>query len=98
MLKSAYEIAMEKTGAPENLTKKQKEALAEIESKYRARIAEIELQMTPQIEGARGVGDGEAVSTLVRMLADERQKLQTACDEEKEKSRGKGTGKGERGK
>lgn len=89
MLKSAYEIAMEKTGPTENLTVKQKEVLAEIESKYRARIAEVELQMTPQIDAARSSGDGEAVSTLLRILAEERQKLQTACDEEKKKSRGK---------
>ena len=55
-LKSAWELALERTGGKSagKLTAKQKEKLAELDRVYTAKIAECELDLKPKIAGARG--------------------------------------------
>lgn len=89
MLKSAYEIAMERLGKPDTLTEDQKKALGEIDAKFKAQIAEREILVAPQIDAARRSGDSEAAAMLSRMLADERAELEAKCAAEKQKFREK---------
>jgi len=61
-MKTAYELAMERlaTTEPERkLTDKQKKALAEIDSTYRAKVAERETFLGSKIVGAKMVGAAE---------------------------------------
>lgn len=76
---------MEKLGPPEKLTPKKKAALAEVDARYQAKIAEKEILMRQQVEAARMSGDSEAVATLSRMMAEERGKIE--ADREKEKAK-----------
>ncbi|MGI9089196.1 MAG: hypothetical protein ACR2HH_15895 [Chthoniobacterales bacterium] len=89
-MKSAYELAMERLekNAPSvALTAEQKEQLAEIDSSYRAKIAEKELFLKDQIRNARGGGGFEEGETLEKQLAVEVRRLQEDCEEKKEKLR-----------
>lgn len=49
-MKSAYELAMERSSSPSiKLTDEQKDALAEIDSKMKAKVAETEIMFDQQI-------------------------------------------------
>ncbi|MEN8254622.1 MAG: hypothetical protein ABFR33_04045 [Verrucomicrobiota bacterium] len=49
-MKSAYELAMERLGGESNtLTEEQKQAIAEIDSKMKAKIAETEIMFDQQL-------------------------------------------------
>ena len=59
-MKSAYELAMErlnKQSPPVKLTERQKREIAELESKYKAKIAEREIALEAQITAAAGAGE-----------------------------------------
>ncbi|MBX3746365.1 MAG: hypothetical protein KF833_13750 [Verrucomicrobiae bacterium] len=89
-MKSAYELAMErlaKASPTVKLTDEQKGQLAELDSVYRARIAEREIFLTGQLQEAAMKGDFEAVAQLERQLASERKSLEAECGEKKEKVR-----------
>jgi hypothetical protein len=89
-MKSAYELAMErlnKQSPTVKLTERQKKEIAELESKYKARIAEREIALKDQITAAAGAGDFEKVEELEQELAGERRKLQGELEEKKEKAR-----------
>ena len=86
-MKSAYELAMErleKTAPSVSLTDAQKAQIAEIDSSYRAKIAEKELFLTDEIRKAASLEDADA---LKRRLTIELRRLQEDCDEKKEKLR-----------
>ena len=86
-MKSAYELAMErleKTAPSVSLTDEQKTQIAEIDSSYRAKIAEKELFLTDEIRKAESPEDAVA---LQRQLTVELRRLQEDCDEKKEKLR-----------
>lgn len=89
-MKSAYELAMERLqkDAPSvTLTPEQKAQIAEIDSSYRAKIAEKELFLKDEIRKARaGSNFGEADS-LEKQLSVELRRLQEDCEEKKEKLR-----------
>ena len=85
-MKSAYELAMErlnKQSPPVKLTEQQKEQIAELESKYKAKIAEREIALKDQIAAAAGAGDAEKMEKLEEELARERRKLQADLEEKK---------------
>jgi len=87
-MKSAYELAMErlnKTAPAVKLTADQKKRIAELESKYKARIAEREIALTGEMAGAAAAGEFEKVEPLQQQLVNERKKLQTELEEKKEK-------------
>ncbi|HEY2681047.1 MAG TPA: hypothetical protein VGI59_06960 [Candidatus Udaeobacter sp.] len=89
-MKSAYELAMErlqKTAPSLSLTEEQKKALAEIDSKYRAKIAEKELFLTDQIRKAQTQGKVDEIASLEKQLASDVRRLQEECDAAKEKLR-----------
>ncbi len=89
-MKSAYELAMErlqKTSPSFSLTDEQKKELAEVDSKYRAKIAEKELFLKEQIRKAQIEGKIEDVQSLQKQLSSEVRQLQEECEARKEKLR-----------
>jgi len=89
-MKSAYELAMErlqKTSPSFSLTDEQKKELAELDSKYRAKIAEKELFLKEQIRKAQIEGKTEDVQSLQKQLSSEVRQLQEECEARKEKLR-----------
>ena len=89
-MKSAYELAMErlqKASPSLSLNEEQKKELAELDSKYRAKIAEKELFLKEQIRKAQTEGKIEAIESLQKQLTSEIQRLQQDCEAGKEKLR-----------
>jgi hypothetical protein len=89
-MKSAYELAMErlqKASPSLSLTEEQKRELAEIDSKYRAKIAEKELFLNEQIRKAQTGGKVDEVESLEKQLASEVRRLRDECEGKKEKFR-----------
>jgi hypothetical protein len=89
-MKSAYELAMErlqKASPSLSLTDKQKEKLAELDSKYRAKIAEKELFLKDQIRKAQTEGKLDDIDSLQKQLASDVGRLQQECEAAKEKLR-----------
>ena len=89
-MKSAYELAMErlnKQSPPVKLTERQKKEIAELESKYKARIAEREIALKDQMAAAAGAGEAEKLEKLEDELTRERRKLQAELEEKKDQVR-----------
>jgi hypothetical protein len=89
-MKSAYELAMERLAkdAPiVSLTDDQKKELAEIDSTYRAKIAEKEVFLKDQIGKAQSAGKFEEVEALEKQLATDIRRLNEDCEAKKEKLR-----------
>jgi competence protein ComEC len=89
-MKSAYELAMERlqqTSPSLSLTEEQKKELAEIDSKYRAKIAEKELFLRDQIRKAQTEGKADDIDSLEKQLASDVRRLQEECEGAKEKLR-----------
>ena len=84
-MKTAYELAMErlnKTAPAAKLTGAQKKELAELDSKYAAKIAGREIALQDEI--ARVAQDFEKAEALRQQLANERKKVQAELEEKKE--------------
>lgn len=89
-MKSAYELAMErleKSSPSVALTENQKKEIAEIDSMYRAKIAEKELFLKDQIRKAQAAGKFDEVESLEKQLASEIRRLHEDCHAKKEKLR-----------
>lgn len=89
-MKSAYELAMErleKSAPTVILSEAQKAAIAEIDSTYRAKIAEKELFLQDQIREAGLTGTFKEFEDLEKQLALEIRRLQEDCEAKKEKVR-----------
>ena len=89
-MKSAYELAIErlqKASPSLSLSEEQKKELAELDSKYRAKIAEKELFLKEQICKAQIAGKTEDVESLQKQLTLEMRRLQEDCEARKEKLR-----------
>jgi hypothetical protein len=89
-MKSAYELAMErlqKASPSFTLTDDQKKELADVDSKYRAKIAERELFLKEQIRKAQIEGKSEDIESLEKQLTSETRRLQEECETKKEKLR-----------
>jgi hypothetical protein len=89
-MKSAYELAMErleKASPSLSLTDEQKNQLAEIDSKYQAKIAEKELFLKDQIRKAQTQGKADDIDSLQKQLVSEVRRLQEDCEAKKEKLR-----------
>jgi hypothetical protein len=93
-MKSAYELAMErlnKNAPTVKLTDEQKTRLAELDSRYAAKMAERELGLKDEMAAAASAGDAEKFEQLEKQLVFERKKLQTELEEKKDEVRkGKG--------
>jgi hypothetical protein len=89
-MKSAYELAMERLqkGAPSvALTTAQKEQLAEVDSSFKAKIAEREVFLRAEIAKAQAAGNLEEIAALQKQLSVEIRRLQEDWDSKKEKLR-----------
>ena len=90
MMKSAYELAMERLqkGSPTiTLTPEQKAELAEIDSSFNAKIAERKIFLTDQITKAAAAGKFDDVESLEKQLTSDVRRLQEDCEQKKEKLR-----------
>jgi septin family protein len=88
-MKTAYELAMERlsqTAPTTKLTGAQKKQLAELDSKYAAKVAEREIALRDEIAKA-AAGDSEKVEALQQQLVKERKLLQAGLEEKKEQVR-----------
>jgi hypothetical protein len=89
-MKSAYELAMErlqKTSPSLSLSDEQKKELAELDSKYQAKIAEKELFLKDQIRKAQTAGKVDDIDSLQKQLVSEVRRLQEEWEAAKEKLR-----------
>lgn len=89
-MKSAYELAMERLEKKQPslaLTTEQKEQMAEIESSYKAKIAERELLLRDAIRKAQTAGNFEEAEKIEKQLASETKRLHDDCEAKKEKLR-----------
>jgi len=89
-MKSAYELAMErleKKAPTVALTDEQKQQIAEIDSTFKARIAEKELFLKDKIGKAQSAGNAEEVESLQKQMAIEIRRLHEDAETKKEKLR-----------
>ena len=89
-MKSAYELAMErleKQSPTAKVTDAQRHEIAEIDSSYKAKIAERELFLKDQILKAKIAGEFGEVAALEKQLASEIHRLQEDCEDKKGKIR-----------
>ena len=75
------------------LTDDQKKQLAEIDSQFKARMAEKELFLKGEIAKAQGAGKFEEIESLQKQLTSEIKRLQEDCETKKEKLRTSFAGK-----
>jgi hypothetical protein len=89
-MKSAYELAMErlnKTAPIAKVSEEQKKEIAELDSKYGAKIAEREIFLKGEIANAAAKGDFEGHEQLEKQLSSERRRLQAELEDKKEEVR-----------
>jgi len=89
-MKTAYELAMErlnKSAPLAKLTSQQKKEIAELDSKYAAKIAEREITLQAEIERAAAAGNFEESEKLSQQLATERKNLQAELEDKKDQIR-----------
>src|SRR5689334_15315558 len=89
-MKSSYELAMErlnKASPTVKLTAEQKKQLAELDSKYAAKIAEREISLKGEIKKAVASGDAEKAEQLQQQFTVERKKFQSELEDKKERVR-----------
>jgi ABC-type hemin transport system substrate-binding protein len=89
-MKSAYELAMErleKASPSISLTEDQKKEIAEVDSVYRAKIAEKGVFLKDLIRKAQNAGNSEEAESLEKQLTSEVRRLQEDCEAKKAKLR-----------
>ena len=89
-MKSAYELAMErleKTQPSIALSEPQKKQLADVDSTYRAKIAERELVLRDEIRKAQTTGNLDDVEKLEKRLTSEIARLREDYEAKKERLR-----------
>ena len=88
-MKSSYELAMERMGGGDDkpLTDEQKAKIAEIDSKYKAKIAERKIFLEKSLSDAQAQGSEEEITLIRRQLNDEVADLEAKADLEKDKIR-----------
>lgn len=86
-MKSAYELAMErlnKVAPTVKLTEAQKREMAELDSKYAAKIAEREIFLKGEMAKAIDKGDPVELAQIEQQLANARKSFQADLEEQKE--------------
>ena len=87
-MKSSYELAMERMGGDdEPLTEEQKQKISEIESKFKAKIAERKIFLEKSVQDALAKGSMEEAEEARNLLAQEVLSLEAKAESEKEKVR-----------
>ena len=83
-MKSSFELAMERLGGLKNISEKMKKKIAETESKFKAKIAAIQITAEGRIKSA---ADIESAKKIKASIAEEISSLNEKCEQEKNKSR-----------
>ena len=89
-MKSSYELAMERFGDGDDskaLTDEQKAAIAEIEVKYKAKIAERKIFLEKSLADALATENEGEVEEIRRQIAEEVSALEEEAEQAKEKMR-----------
>lgn len=87
-MKSAYELAMERLGGEANrLTGEQKRAIAEIDARCKARVAETEIMFDQQLAAE---ADRAKASLIQQTRQEQIAKIRDKAESEKEAVRSKG--------
>jgi hypothetical protein len=91
-MKSAYELAMERLNAAEPgrakpLTGAQKTALAGIDARFKAKIAEREIFLRKALDEATHRGEAEEAEKIRAQIVGERARLEEEREAEKERVR-----------
>jgi hypothetical protein len=92
-MKSAYELAMERLNKQSptiKLTDRQKHELAELDSRYAAKIAEREIALRAEADRLLAAGDFEKAEAAQNQLVSERKSLQAELEAKKESVRQSG--------
>lgn len=88
-MKSAYELAMERMGGSDDkpLDDNQKEKIAQIETRYKAKIAERKIFLEKSVEDALAKGDQAEAEEARKILSQEIISLEEKAESEKDKIR-----------
>jgi hypothetical protein len=88
-MKSSYELAMERMGGGDDkpLTDEQKAKIADIDSRYKAKIAERKIFLEKNLCDAQAQGNVEEIDLIRRQLNDEITDLEAKSETEKDKIR-----------
>ena len=88
-MKSAYELAMERMGGGDDkpITDEQKDRIAEIDTKYKAKIAERKIFLEKSVDDAVTKGDPAEAEEARKILAQEISSLEEKAESEKDKIR-----------
>jgi hypothetical protein len=89
-MKSAYELAMErlqKQAPTKSLTAAQKAEIADLESLYKSRIAQLEISIGDEIQAAQASEAYDKVDELKSRLVQQRARLEEEREEKKERVR-----------
>ena len=91
-MKSAYELALERLKASDpdsvtTLTEKQKKEIAEIDRRYKAKIAEKEIFLKNQLQEALAAGRQEDAEQIEQQLRNEKARLKEEMEDAREKVR-----------
>ena len=88
-MKSAYELAMERMdgGDDKPLTDDQKEKIAEIDTMFKAKIAERKIFLEKSVDDAVAKGDQAEAEEARKILAQEISSLEEKAESEKDKIR-----------
>lgn len=78
---------LNKTAPSVKLTDQQKKELAELDSKYAAKVAEREIFLHGEMEKARSKGDWDSVEQFQQQLGRDRKSLQAELEEKKDQVR-----------
>jgi hypothetical protein len=83
-MKSSFDLAMERLGGPaKKLTEAQKKDIAEIESRYKSKIVQLQLSSEESIKKSPDDAD-----KIRKQIASEIASLQEKCESAKDKIRG----------
>ncbi len=84
-MKSSWELALERTGGKlSEIPDDKKKAIAEIDAKYKAKMAEAEISAQNRLVKA---DDGEKIKEIKEGLATELASLRFRCERDKEAAR-----------
>jgi hypothetical protein len=89
-MKSAYELAMErlsKSAPTQSLSAAQKAELAELESLYKSRLAQLDLGTQRELTAAGEAGDEEKLSLIRAEFVREKARLEAERDAKKDRVR-----------
>ncbi|HPA18447.1 MAG TPA: hypothetical protein PLU30_11925 [Verrucomicrobiae bacterium] len=90
-IKSAFDLAMarleKRDGKMATLSDEQKRAIAEVESKARAKTAEAEIMFQQKRRSVQDTGDSSQIEEVERQLRSELDKINRQAEAEKERIR-----------